>query len=354
MTRTAAARTVGVNRTTGWQWLNRRERGDPFYRERTRPRPWALKVEIAKRAAEGASHSEIAREFDLPNSGYVKYAVKQVGHDGRMTPVEPDAPPPIRRAELTIYSAIEDSNPRWRELLSDLRDAVEQEVAKCKSAEEELRVRSAHADILEKSTASRSMDASLITMKTAVVIELEAVHSARLLLRLIGLGRSTYYHRRQRATAPLPPEDPAVSAVVGLFKRHHGRYGYRRITNDLRNGIGVDHAISINAKKVLRILKGRGLQGRHPQRKPYTSFKGGSACAPNLLNQNFQASRPCEVLVTDISVFNTKAGKSIFPHSRTSIVMRSFRGELGLHRPPRWRARYCPKGWHPCLKGSCL
>ena len=83
-----------------------------------------------------------------------------------------------------------------------------------------------------------------------------------------------------------------------------GRYGYRRITQTLRNDGYV-----ISEKTVRKLMKESGIKCMVRVKK-YRSYKGEvGRIAPNLLARNFNADSPCQKLVTDVtefSLFGTK------------------------------------------------
>lgn len=83
-----------------------------------------------------------------------------------------------------------------------------------------------------------------------------------------------------------------------------GRYGYRRITQTLRN-----EGYIISEKTVRKLMKESGIKCMVRVKK-YRSYKGEvGRIAPNLLARNFNADSPCQKLVTDVtefSLFGTK------------------------------------------------
>ena len=92
--------------------------------------------------------------------------------------------------------------------------------------------------------------------------------------------------------------------IVEIYHKHKGRYGYRRITLELRK-----NGITINHKTVQRLMGSLGLKSM-VRIKKYKSYKGriGKA-APNILNRNFNTLKPYEKWVTDvteISLFGQK------------------------------------------------
>ena len=89
-----------------------------------------------------------------------------------------------------------------------------------------------------------------------------------------------------------------------IYHENQGRYGYRRITIELRN-----RGYRINHKTVQRLMKILGLKCM-VRIKKYRSYKGQvGKIAPNILQRNFKAEKPNRKWTTDItefSLFGTK------------------------------------------------
>ena len=64
---------------------------------------------------------------------------------------------------------------------------------------------------------------------------------------------SFYYYQKQNK---LPDKYKAIKKLIkSIYHKHKGRYGYRRITDELQN-----QGIVINHKTVLRLMKSLGLK----------------------------------------------------------------------------------------------
>ena len=78
--------------------------------------------------------------------------------------------------------------------------------------------------------------------------------------------------------------ETAKAEITAIYHENKGRYGYRRITEELRN-----RKIHLNHKTVQRLMKQLGLVCRVRMKK-YRSYKGEvGTIAPNLLQRNFHA-----------------------------------------------------------------
>ena len=92
--------------------------------------------------------------------------------------------------------------------------------------------------------------------------------------------------------------EDAKAEITAIYHENKGRYGYRRITMELRN-----RKIYLNHKTVQRIMKELGLVCRVRMKK-YRSYKGEvGKIAPNLLKRDFSTTAPNEKWVTDVTEF---------------------------------------------------
>ena len=112
------------------------------------------------------------------------------------------------------------------------------------------------------------------------------------------LPRATfYYHLKQLKKAD--KYHSVKEEITAIFHENKGRYGYRRITAELRN-----RNIYLNHKTVQRLMQKLGLVCRVRMKK-YRSYKGEvGKIAPNLLNRNFHAEKPNQKWVTDVTEFS--------------------------------------------------
>ncbi len=91
----------------------------------------------------------------------------------------------------------------------------------------------------------------------------------------------------------------AKAEITAIYHENKGRYGYRRITTELRS-----RGFHLNHKTVQRLMKELGLVCC-VRIKKYRSYKGEvGEIAPNLLNRDFQAEKPNQKWVTDVTEFS--------------------------------------------------
>ena len=103
-----------------------------------------------------------------------------------------------------------------------------------------------------------------------------------------------------------------------IYHENQGRYGYRRITLEMRN-----RGYIINHKTVQRLMKLLKLKCMVRVKK-YRSYKGEIGKeAPNLINRDFKADRPAEKWTTDITEFSL-FGQKLY----LSPILDMYNGEI--------------------------
>ena len=94
--------------------------------------------------------------------------------------------------------------------------------------------------------------------------------------------------------------------IYTIFHEHKGRYGYRRITLELRNRNRL-----INHKTVKKLMDELELKSE-VRKVRYRSYKGEvGKTAPNIIDRNFVADRPYQKLTTDVTQM-TVGGRKIY------------------------------------------
>ena len=128
--------------------------------------------------------------------------------------------------------------------------------------------------------------------------ELRQEYPLAMLLEIAQLPRATfYYHLKQNAKPD--KYKSAKEEITAIYHENKGRYGYRRITTELRK-----RNILLNHKTVQRLMKEMGVVCRVRMKK-YRSYKGEvGKVAPNLLGREFYAEKPNQKWVTDVTEFH--------------------------------------------------
>ena len=110
------------------------------------------------------------------------------------------------------------------------------------------------------------------------------------------MARSTFYYNHK----PKPDKWTVErQRIAELYHLNRGRYGYRRLTQAMRN-----EGYVINGKTVRRLMAEAGIKCQVRMKK-YKSYKGEiGKIAPNLLERDFNADAPHKKMVTDVTEFH--------------------------------------------------
>jgi putative transposase len=135
-------------------------------------------------------------------------------------------------------------------------------------------------------------------------------------LEISGLTRSTFYYCLETLEKDKKNE-PLCLEITRIFNENSGRYGYRRVAEELKK------TRTVNYKKVQRLMKKMGLLSP-VRRAKYKSYKGEvGKVAPDLLQRHFNARKPGRRAATDVSEFAIPAGKLYL-----SPILDLFNGEI--------------------------
>lgn len=138
------------------------------------------------------------------------------------------------------------------------------------------------------------------------------------LLKLAEIPRSTFYYHLKR----FKREDKykiEKDEILSIFHKNKGRYGYRRITLEMRN-----RGYIINHKTVARLMKSMGLKSIQRPKRRYSSYQGTiGKIADNLLKRDFKADKPNEKWATDVTEFKVNNEKLYL-----SLIIDLFNGEV--------------------------
>ena len=137
------------------------------------------------------------------------------------------------------------------------------------------------------------------------------------MLEIAGVARSTYYYYLKKAKSP-DKYLKVKEEIQNIFSENQGRYGYRRITMELKNrGYRVNHK---TVQKLMHMLNLKCMV----RLKKYRSYKGEiGKIAPNRINRDFHASAPNQKWTTDITEFHL-FGKKLY----LSAILDMYNGEI--------------------------
>ena len=137
------------------------------------------------------------------------------------------------------------------------------------------------------------------------------------MLKFFEISKSTYFFNINNYENP-DVDLELKNLIKEIFNKHKSRYGYRRITLELRN-----KGLVINHKRVKRLMSQLGLYGLTPKAK-YKSYKGevGKTANNKLLvkvvdevkhtttmKRNFKTTKVNKVWLSDVTEFHIPAGK---------------------------------------------
>jgi len=125
-----------------------------------------------------------------------------------------------------------------------------------------------------------------------------------MLLKIAGISRSVYYYYIDKKDIDEKNKD-IIEKIKEIYYLNKGRYGYRRVTLELKN-----QGLNINHKKVQRLMKKLNLQSIIRKKRKYSSYKGQiGKIADNHIKRNFEATAPNQKWFTDVTEFNLRGEK---------------------------------------------
>lgn len=176
------------------------------------------------------------------------------------------------------------------------------------------------------------------------------------LLEFFGVPKSSYLNWNRNNRDKYSEEKELVAAI---FNENKARYGYRRITAELRR-----RGVVLNHKTVLRLMNELGLRPRRRRAAKYSSYRGAvGKTAPNRLRRHFDVDTPDTVWSTDITEFKTEEGKVYLspikdfctgeiisyrysPSPNLDMVMDMMREAIAAHPCASGLMVHSDQGWH--------
>ena len=195
-------------------------------------------------------------------------------------------------------------------------------------------------------------------MRFAFVHAEKVNHAVRCLCRVLRVTPSGYYawakrrpSRRQRENARLTVRIRAIHAAS------RGTYGSPRVYEQLKQ-----EGFAVGQERVARLLRELGLMGVPQKRFWHTTDSAHRlAVAPNVLGRDFDAERPNERWVTDITYLWTGegwlylavvldlfarrvVGWAVRPHLRTELALEALHLALGRRVPGAGLVHHSDRG----------
>ena len=141
-------------------------------------------------------------------------------------------------------------------------------------------------------------------MKYACIRQHEGAFAIVLMCRVLAVSRAGYYAWRQRPPSARAQRDTELRVRIrAIHAASARRYGRPRIHCALR-----EQAVPCSAKRVGRLMRLEGLQGKRARRYRVTTQADGTPPAPNHLQRQFQVPRPNQVWASDVTAWPTQAG----------------------------------------------
>lgn len=142
-------------------------------------------------------------------------------------------------------------------------------------------------------------------MKYAFITQHQQRFSVIRMCHLLDVSTSAYYEWRKRPESPRRREDQRLAESV---KQSHVRsrmtYGARRIQKEI-----VETGEIISRNRVARLMRQQGLESKVKRKfKATTNSNHDRPVAPNRLDRDFQADRPNQAYVGDITYIATHEG----------------------------------------------
>lgn len=133
----------------------------------------------------------------------------------------------------------------------------------------------------------------------------ERQYGVRALCAYFGISRAAYYAWRGRVDQA-DKDQERMGWVQEAYQASRRIYGYRRIKLWLLKKRG----LNLNHKAVLRLMNKLGIRSIARRRRPYPKMEQLESFHqyPNLLARNFEANRPNQKWVTDVTFIRTRQG----------------------------------------------
>ena len=138
-----------------------------------------------------------------------------------------------------------------------------------------------------------------------MIKELRLSYCVLLLCRVLEVTTSGYYAWTKRPLTIWQQEEMRLELeIIAAHKRTRQTYGPERLQQDL-----ADNGVFVSVYRIKRIRRKLGLRCRQKRRfKTTTDSRHSLPVAENLLNQNFEASAPNQIWLSDITYIATIEG----------------------------------------------
>lgn len=126
---------------------------------------------------------------------------------------------------------------------------------------------------------------------------------------ILGVSRAAYYkHKNRQISDSEIKNHTLIEEIIHAYNSVKGIYGYRRMTIYLNHFRG----LSVNHKRVYRLMKYLNLKAVIRRKRYNRKRVKPDFIYENILNRQFYATKPMEVLLTDITEFKLSNGKKLY------------------------------------------
>jgi putative transposase len=142
-------------------------------------------------------------------------------------------------------------------------------------------------------------------MKFVFIASKQVAFPISAMCRVLGVSPSGYYAFCKRPEPVRKATDVRLATEIGVaHKRSRGIYGSPRVHQELRA-----HGVRVSRKRVERLMRETGLQGRQKRRFVRTTdSQHAFPIAPNLLDRHFDRETPNAAWVGDVTYIATDDG----------------------------------------------
>jgi putative transposase len=197
-----------------------------------------------------------------------------------------------------------------------------------------------------------------------MIRQLRLHYSVPALCNILAVSESGYYEWVTRKPSKRRQEEARLEVMIkAAHKASRGAHGPKKIKEDL-----AEHGITAGVCRIRRIRKNLGI--RCIQKKKYkatTDSKHNLPVAANLLNQQFEATAPNQIWLSDITYIPTAEGwlylaahkdlfsKEIVGHAmsdriKKELVRQSLRRAVSLKRPGKGVLHHSDRGSQYCAQ----
>jgi transposase InsO family protein len=180
--------------------------------------------------------------------------------------------------------------------------------------------------------------------------------------RILEVKRSGFYAWQRRPKSKRETENEMLlEKIKEIYEKKKRIYGYPRIAKALPKGMNVSEG------RVYRLMKAAGLKSKTARKfKPQTTdSKHNLPVAENILNREFNAEKPCQKWVSDITYVTTGegflylagildlydkgiVGWSMQTHMRKELVIEALHQAIGRCRPSSGLLLHSDRGSQYC------